>query len=391
MNDETPQNLSGVLVPVAKARGLPNAHYTDPATCAEETEALLFSKWAGVGFGKDIPNPGDVKPVDFLGVPLLLVRDENARVRVFQNTCRHRGMILVEEACNVRGTLRCPYHSWCYSLNGQLRATPHVGGPGQNIHDEIKRDDLSLDEFPSAMYRDVIFTNVSRTAPPFSEYAAKLIERWKDHDKPLYSGGATSGFTFDVACNWKLAVENYCEAYHLPWIHPGLNSYSRLEDHEHIEEPGHFAGQITHVYRQFEDESGNRFPDFDGLPPWWDKGAEYIAFFPNVLFAAQRDHAYAMLLMPQGHERTIEQTEIYYAADPATRPDLKDMIDRNAELWKGVLEEDIFVVEGMQKGRHGPLFDGGKFSPVMDSPTHVFHQWCASEIEEHRARRQMAR
>ena len=384
MNDESARGLSGVLAPVSIAHGLPNAHYTDPAVYAEEAHALLFANWAGVGFGKDIPNPGDVKPVDFLGVPLLMVRDEKGDVRVFQNTCRHRGMILVEEPTNVRGTLRCPYHSWCYALNGALRATPHVGGPGHNVHEEIRREDLALDEFPSAVYRDVIFANISRAAPPFEQYAAKLTERWKHHDQPLYSGGPSSGFAFDVACNWKLAVENYCEAYHLPWIHPGLNSYSRLEDHEHIEEPGHFAGQITHVYRQFEGENGEHFPDFDGLPSWWDKGAEYIAFFPNVLFAAQRDHAYAMLLMPQGPERTIEQTEIYYAMDPASRPDLASMIDRNAELWRGVLEEDIFVVEGMQKGRHGPLFDGGKFSPVMDNPTHVFHHWCASQIEAHR-------
>ena len=384
MNDQTPMDLSPVLAPVAEARGLPNAHYIDEATFREEADALLFANWSGVGFGKDIPNAGDVCPVDFLGVPLLLARQDDGTVKVFQNTCRHRGMILYDKPQNVRGTMRCPYHSWCYSLNGDLRATPHVGGPGQNIHDNIDRANLGLAEFPCALYRDVIFVNISRSAAPFEEYAAKLLHRWRDHDKPMFHGGEASGFSFDVNCNWKLAVENYCEAYHLPWIHPGLNSYSRLEDHEHIEEPGHFAGQITHVYRQFEGEDGARFPDFEGLPPWWDSGAEYISFFPNVLFAAQRDHGYAMLLMPQGPERTVERTEIYYAFDPETRPDLASMISRNAELWKGVLEEDIFVVEGMQKGRHGPLFDGGKFSPVMDNPTHVFHLWCADHITRHR-------
>ncbi len=48
-------------------------------------------------------------------------------------------------------------------------------------------------------------------------------------------------------------------------------------------------------------------------------------------------------------------------------------------LWKEEFEEDIFVVEGMQKGRHGAKFDGGRFSPVMDSPTHLFHHWVASQ------------
>jgi len=63
---------------------------------------------------------------------------------------------------------------------------------------------------------------------------------------------------------------------------------------------------------------------------------------------------------------------------------------RNTQLWKTVFEEDIFVVEGMQKGRHADQFDGGRFSPVMDSPTHCFHDWVASKIETHRATAQAA-
>ena len=377
-------DLSSVIAPVSKARGLPNAHYVDPEVFAQEREALLFRNWSGVGFAKDIPNVGDALPIDFLGVPLLAVRDQDGAVQVYQNTCRHRGMILLDKPANIRGTIRCPYHSWCYGLDGALRSTPHVGGAGQNLHEDIKREDLGLIAFPSYVYRDVIFVNVSRTAPPFEVYADKLLERWREHDRPLYHGGASSDFTLEVKTNWKLAVENFCESYHLPWIHPGLNSYSRLEDHYHIEEPGAFSGQGTYVYRQLEGADGEVFPDFDGLSSFWDEGAEYISFFPNVLFGAQRDHAYAMILMPKGLDETHELTSIYYAFDPSEHPEKTAMIDRNADLWKGVFEEDIFVVEGMQKGRHGPHFDGGKFSPVMDSPTHLFHAWAADQILRYR-------
>ena len=52
----------------------------------------------------------------------------------------------------------------------------------------------------------------------------------------------------------------------------------------------------------------------------------------------------------------------------------------NAHLWKTVFEEDIFVVEGMHKGRYAKHFDGGFFSPIMDVPTHVFHDWYARKI-----------
>jgi choline monooxygenase len=91
-----------------------------------------------------------------------------------------------------------------------------------------------------------------------------------------------------VACNWKLAVENYCESYHLPWVHPGLNSYSRLEDHYNIVAPRSFSGQGTTVYAPALGDAA--FPDFPGLPAKWDTAAEYVALYPNVLFGVHRDH-----------------------------------------------------------------------------------------------------
>ncbi|MDE0113367.1 MAG: aromatic ring-hydroxylating dioxygenase subunit alpha, partial [Albidovulum sp.] len=365
----------------------PNAHYVSDAAFEEERVALLFRNWSGIGVASDVSSPGDVKPVELAGMPLLVVRDHDGKVRVFQNTCRHRGMILVERHGNLRGTIRCPYHSWCYNLDGSLRATPHVGGPGKNVDGSVRREELGLFSIRTAVWRDVIFVNVSGDAPDFGDYAAKLMQRWGEHNQPLHHGGSSSGFAFDVACNWKLAVENFCESYHLPWIHPGLNSYSRLEDHYHIEEPGHFAGQGTTVYRQIEGDQGERFPDFAGLSGFWDKGAEYIALFPNVMLAAQRDHGFVVILLPQGPGRTVERNEIYYSFDPKERPDLKALIDRNAQQWRSVLEEDLFVVEGMQKGRHGVRFDGGKFAPRMDGPTHTFHRWAAEQIEESRQSR----
>ena len=145
---------------------------------------------------------------------------------------------------------------------------------------------------------DVIFVNVSGEAPEFETYAADVMERWREFEQPLAHGGASSSFTLNVATNWKLAVENYCESYHLPWIHPGLNSYSRLEDHYHIEEAGAYSGQGTLVYRQLRDDAGTAFPDFDGLSEKWDASAEYISFYPNVLFGVHRDHAFAIILEP---------------------------------------------------------------------------------------------
>ena len=373
-------DLSAVRRSVDTAQGLPNAYYVDPTVWEEEKKAVLFASWAGLAVAADVPENGDAKPIEFLGMPLLLVRDRSGEVRVFQNICRHRGMILVQEPRKIEGAIRCPYHSWCYSTDGRLVSTPHVGGPGQNKHEAIVKEDLGLIEVRSHIWRDVVFINVDGSAAPFEEVHADLIARWSEHEQPLYHGGADSFFHLDVQTNWKLAVENYCESYHLPWVHPGLNSYSRLEDHYHIEAKSQYSGQGTLVYRQLRGVNEEVFPDFPNLSEKWDEGAEYVAVYPNVLLGVQRDHAFAIILEPKAQDRTVEHIHLYYS-QPNTD---EGMRAKNAALWKTVFEEDVFVVEGMQKGRLAPHFDGGRFSPAMDGPTHCFHDWVAGKFEEHR-------
>lgn len=380
----TQDALASVLADANTPRGLPNEHYVDPSIFDEEKHSVLFKNWTGIGFGKDIPDIGDAKPIEFLGTPLLMVRNRDGAVGVFQNTCRHRGMILVSEPKKISGAIRCPYHSWCYDLTGKLRATPHVGGPGQNTHEDIDPDELGLFQIRSHVWQDIIFVNIDGLAPEFNEVNRELLERWKDFEQPVYHGGKASSFELHVKSNWKLAVENYCESYHLPWIHPGLNSYSKLEDHYNIEEPGKFSGQGTLVYRQLSDEHGTVMPDFKDLGESWVSGAEYVALYPNVLLGIQRDHAFVIILEPVNCEETRERVELYYAVDAAETSELNGLRENNAKLWKTVFEEDIFVVEGMQKGRHGTLFDGGRFSPVMDGPTYNFHQWVAGQVKQAR-------
>ena len=215
----------------------------------------------------------------------------------------------------------------------------------------------------------MIFVNVDGAAQDFASVHASLLERWAEFDQPLHHGGESSSFTLEVKANWKLAVENYCESYHLPWVHPGLNSYSRLEDHYNIERPGRYSGQGTLVYRQLRHED-QIFPDFSNLSDRWDKGAEYIALYPNVLLGVHRDHLFSIVLEPVDHENTIERIELYYAPSAAESPEFSALRQHNAKLWKTVFSEDIFVVEGMQRGRHGTFFDGGRFSPPwMVQPT----------------------
>ena len=98
--------------------------------CTQKKQISIFRQgWAAIGFGCDVPKPGCVYPVDMLGIPLLMVRTKKNEVYVFENVCRHRGMILVEEAGQLNGPITCPYHAWSYDLEGALKATLMLVAP----------------------------------------------------------------------------------------------------------------------------------------------------------------------------------------------------------------------------------------------------------------------
>ncbi len=161
-------------------------------------------------------------------------------------------------------------------------------------------------------------------------------------------------------------------------MHPGLNSYSRLEDHYDIQSAGCYSSQDTIVYRQLTGNRAEKFPDFKNLNTKWNQAAEYLAIYPNVLLGTHRDHAFAIIIAPSGPEKNTEHMHLYYNAE-ATEPSLRA---KNTAQWKSVLEEDVFVVDRMQRGRYEPGFDEERFSPAMDALTHCFHAWVAKTLTE---------
>ena len=376
--DDFQAALWRVNQPILEARGLPNRSYTAEDFAVFERDGLLAKTWVCVGVGQHVPKVGDLRPVNLLGLPLLLLRDRVGEIRVFHNVCSHRGVELVSEPCSVKRRICCPYHSWTYDLDGSLVATPSIGGPGKNDCPGFDRASHGLKPVRSAVWADVVFVNLSGDAPPFGDYIAPVVERWHDFDMSLLRhGGLDSSLQFDIACNWKLAVENYCEAYHLPWVHPGLNSYSRLEDHFEIAEEGRYAGQGSLVYAPRLSDDGAEFPKFPGLPSKWRSQAEYIALFPNVLLGIHADHLFVVYLEPVSASRTREYFEIYYVGDEPLGDDYAALRAANSRGWRSVFSEDQDVVERLQRGRASPAFEGGVFSPAMDGPTHCFHKWAA--------------
>lgn len=374
--------------PTAEACGLPNEAYTSEAFGVDERDGLLSGSWLAIGFVGDLRSRGAARPVAVLGLPLVVVRDQHDEIAVFHNVCSHRGQQLVGAACQTKGVLRCPYHSWAYGLDGSLRGTPHIGGPGVHEVEGFERNRHGLRRVRTAVWLGIIFVNLSGSALPFEEHMAPVRTRWAQFCgvgglERLHVAEDDEKLSLEVNANWKLAVENYCESYHLPWVHPGLNSYSRLEDHYNIVGPGNFSGQGSTAY-DFASTANVKLPEFEAWPKDRRKHAEYLAVYPNLLLGIQVDHVFAMVLLPVSHTRTHEQVQIYYVSAAATGVETKASRQDLTDGWREVFAEDVGVVEGMQRGRHSPAFEGGVFSPVMDPPTHHFHKWVASNMTAHR-------
>ena len=378
--------LDSVSEPIEKAHGLPNACYLNGAYTEIERKKIFEDKWVVVGTANSLPEPGDAKPYDLLGIPLIIIRDKEKKIRVFHNVCSHRGYKLLQESCSLKNVLRCPYHSWSYDFTGNLVATPHLGG--MNKHNNVNFDNSKsgLKEVKSYVWLDLIIVNISNNELPFEDYIKPLENRWsefwtKEDQSMIYHANDYGYFLLEAKCNWKFAIENYCESYHLPWVHPGLNAYSNIDDHYHIQGlPNRFAGQGTLVYNpRFESEI--KFPTFPGWSKKKEMCAEYIALFPNVMLGIHKDHYYAYWLEPINHNYTKEHMEIYYVGEEAATSDkYKDLRKQNYEMWKSIQTEDLNIIEGMQKGRNSPIYNGGNFSPVMDNPTHHFNKWVAKNL-----------
>ena len=380
------EKLDVVSKPIAESHGLPNECYISEEYTKIERKKLFEDKWVVIGAASSLPKIGDAKPFNLLNLPIIILRDKKNKIRVFHNVCSHRGYKIMQKPCKIKNVIRCPYHSWSYDTDGALVATPHIGGMNKHETDKFDKSINGLKEIRSYVWLDLIMINISNNEIAFEEYIKPLSDRWAkfwpEKDRKLISHSNDYGyFNLKAKCNWKFAIENYCESYHLPWVHPGLNSYSKIEDHYHIQGlPNRFAGQGTVVYNP-RLKGKEKFPCFPNWPKDKQNIAEYVALFPNVMLGIHKDHYYAYWLEPVNHKYTIEHMEIYYVGEKAANSKkFKSIRKQNHKLWKGVQSEDVNIIEGMQEGRNSPSYNGGNFSPVMDNPTHHFHKWVATNV-----------
>jgi choline monooxygenase len=292
-------------------------------------------------------------------------------------------MKLVAEERSTNGLVVCPYHSWTYSLEGELKATPHIGGVGVHTVPGFSCEHRGLQEIRSHVWLGILFINLEGNADAFEQDNHVAIERVQALMGE--SGGALmripaqyGSLELEVECNWKLAVENYLEAYHLPFIHPGLNSYSPLTEHFCEIHGEKYSGQFTTTFDP-KGDSDNPLPQFPDWDPEKLGTGDYPALYPNLLLGFQANHLFAMILHPLSATRCREQIVLFYVGDGASDDRYDETRKNNLEVWSGVFNEDVGPCERMQAGRQSPGYCGGGFSPVLERCSHHFSQWIGRQ------------
>ena len=387
----TLQQLAAINQDIKSATGMPNAAYTDPEFFIFEREHVLGSSWAALMFCVDYKEDNTVTPIEFMGLPLIVIKTKQGKnqpgnqpgsIKVFHNVCSHRGRKLVSEQKKTNGMVVCPYHCWTYDLNGKLCATPHIGGVGIHQAEGFRPQNNGLKEIRSHIWLGVLFINLSGDAPEFTDYARPMLERYHglvgEHGFDQIEYADTHGqISLSIHCNWKLAMENFCEAYHLPWIHPSLNEYSPLQKHHHLFISEDFAGQRSTVFDP-SITGCESFPGFNNWPEDQAGCAEYPAFYPNLMFGFQENHLFILIVHPIDIDKTDEDARLIYVNhEAANGGKFESARIANHDAWKKVFSEDVEAVEGLQQGRRSSGYSGGVFSPVQDAPTLHFHQWIA--------------
>ena len=364
--------------PLEGMTGLPNIAYVSENFAQFERDEVLAKTWVCIGSVAQFPHTGWVVPVTIYGLPLLMVRDKDDSLRVFHNVCSHRGMILVDEPGSTQGIMTCPYHRWSYDLSGSLRATPHIAGQDCHQDPRFEKRRHGLAQVRTHLFANLVFVNLSGDAPDFDVFIKPVTDRWHMFDyRDFKHGGDDSWWSLRLRANWKFAQENHVDGYHLPSIHPGLNSYSPLKNHYPLMIDGCASGQGSTSQDHAGALGGLALPCLE-LGEDWHKRAEFLSVFPNIMMGVHKDHFWTVYLIPEAPDQTFERMDIYYPGDGGTNQRYADLRAANRDRMLEIFEEDRAVIEGMQRGRRSPAFRGGALSPEMDRPAHCFNKWAAT-------------
>ena len=195
----------------------PKERYFDPDFYQRECEQLWPRVWQMACRLEEIPDPGDVVEYEILDQSVIVLRGDDWEVRAFHNVCRHRGVKLVQGRGTATSGFTCPFHGWCYGLDG---GNTHVPQRRTFSEHNLQPGDIDLTPVRCEVWGGCAWINLDDDAPPLRtciEPAASILDEWK-----VESLRTEWWYACRLPVNWKLAEQAFQEQYHVVEAHPQL-------------------------------------------------------------------------------------------------------------------------------------------------------------------------
>lgn len=366
------EHYAPVRAPLLEAQTLPPWCYTSDAFYRREVERIFMKVWNFVGRAERAPSPGDYFTLDFCGVPVLLVRGDDGELRAFANVCRHRSARLLEGAGNCRA-IRCPYHSWTYALDGSLMRAPQM-------EQTVSFDPASsgLKPIRLSTWDGFVFLNFDDDAAPLADWLGdlpSLMAPYRFEDMVC-----TRVQEYDLACNWKVYVENAMESYHVPTVHMKTLQPQRRDHNPPIESGGEYCGLFTrHTGSRALLPGAQGFPFIPSLSGLTAEGSYYVLIHPSTMFGCTFDCMWWLEMHPQGPASTRLLVGSCFPRETTECNDFEQIAANYYERWDISIPEDNVISDQQQRGLASPHAEPGRFS-FMEPLVHEIDNWVLDRV-----------
>jgi len=368
-----PALFKKVRAPLELAETLPPWCYTSDDFYRAEVSKIFLKCWNFVGRVDLAPKPGDYFTVDLVGVPIIVVRAKDNELRAFGNTCRHRGARLVNGEGNLRA-FRCPYHSWVYDLNGQLK-----GCAGMEEAGEFDRAQFGLVPVRLETWGGFVFVNFDDRAQSLAEYLGDFPKEFASYDcENLITTRRTE---YDLACNWKIFIENAMEEYHVPHVH--RVSISKLEvGHNIVAGAGNWCAireKHEGTRALLEEDQAHALPEIKTLQGPPAEGSHFVCLYPATMLGMTKDCVWWLEERPQGPHRIKLVFGACFPKETVARADFSEKVKYYYKRWDKSIREDNEISEVQHAGLSSPLARPGRYSH-LEPLVHDIANWVLDRV-----------
>jgi phenylpropionate dioxygenase-like ring-hydroxylating dioxygenase large terminal subunit len=360
------------------ARALPAWAYSHPEMTRLEYERILKPSWQIVCHINSIANAGDFITLDIGGDSVVAVRNSQGQIQAFHNVCRHRGARILEGTGNCPGAITCPYHGWSYKLNGDL-----IGMPVRESFPGLDRSQHGLKPVRMAIAFGFVFVNLGGDPPPLESIWGSFLDDFTPHQfeamEPL---GPLYIEHWDV--DWKVAMDNYLESYHVPIGHPGLFRMFTPDYDDMACSPGVARGISWLRDRPSSKWSERMYQQLIGqvtadLPQAHRNRWTFYSMLPNLGVDVFPDQMDFFQVLPRGPGKCTIRGGSF--ARPDARREMRVVRYLSARINRQVQREDEFLCKRVQQGLASSSYEPGPLS-TLESCMLEFHELLREKIPE---------